>query len=136
MAAVVAQMLHETDLGLVFDGLVRGAIFTDTEGVVRPDIDHVQLHERSQSDGRLHVVRKDEEGAADGQDAAVQRHAVHHAGHRQLTDAHLQELPREVALGKGVRMLEEAVRLVRVAEVGGGDDHVLHLLRIERQHGG
>ena len=48
----------------------------------------------------------------------MQRHAVHHASHRQLTDAHLQELPREVALGEGVRVLEEAVRLVRIAEVG------------------
>ena len=118
MAAVVTQMLHEADLSLVFDGLMRGTVLTDAEGVVRPDIDHVQLHERGQSDGRLHVVRKDEEGAADGQDAAVQRHAIHHAGHRQLTDAHLQELPREVALGEGVRVLEEAVRLVRIAEVG------------------
>ena len=97
---------------------MRGTVLTDAEGVVRPDVNYVQLHERSQSDGRLHVVRKDEEGAADGQDAAVQRHAVHHAGHRQLADAHLQELPREVALGEGVRVLEEAVRLVRVAEVG------------------
>ena len=49
-------MLHEADLGLVFDGLVRGTVLTDAEGVVRPDIDHVQLHERGQSDGRLHVV--------------------------------------------------------------------------------
>ena len=115
-------------------GLVRGAVLTHTERVVRPDIYHVQTHERRQTHRRLHVVREDEECSACGDNAAMQRHAVHHARHRQLRHARLEELARKVTLGEGLGLLQEAVRLVRVAQVGRRHDHVVHLLGIDSEH--
>ena len=101
---------------------------------MRPDIDDVQPHEGRQADGRFHVVGEDEEGTACGNYAAVQSHTVHDAGHGELADAHLEELSGEVAFGEGFRLFEEAVRLVRVAEVGRGDYHVAYLFREYAQH--
>ena len=135
-AAVVLQVLHQPDLHLLLDRLVRRTVLAHAERIVRPDVDHVQTHERRQTDGRLHVVREDEEGAARGDYASVQCHAVHHAGHRQLRDAGLEELPREVALHDGPGLLEEAVGFVRIRKVGRRNDHVAHLLGVDAQHGG
>jgi hypothetical protein len=42
----------------VLDGLVRGAVFAEADGVVREDEDGVRLHERGEADGRLAVVGK------------------------------------------------------------------------------
>ena len=136
LALVVAQVLQQADLRLLLDGLVRRTVLAHTERVVRPDVDHVQPHERRETHRGLHVVREDKEGAAGRDHAAVQRHAVHHAGHRQLRDARLEELARKVAPREGPGLLEVTVGLVRIGEVGRGDDHVLDLLGIESQHRG
>ena len=56
----------------------------------------------------------------------MERHAVHDAGHRQLSHAGLEEVAREVAAREGLGLLEEAVGLVRIGEVGRSDHHVLN----------
>ena len=65
----------------------------------------------------------------------MQVHADADARHGELADTGLQEGSREVARRPGMGLLEEAVGLVAVAEVGGGDDHVAHLLCQHAQTG-
>ena len=131
---MVAQVLHQANLRLVLDRLVRRAVLAYAERVVRPDIDHVQVHQCREADGRLHVVREDEEGAAGRNHAAVQCHTVHDAGHRQLRHAGLEEFAAEIALREGFGLFQEAVGLVRIRQVGRSDDHVLHPLGQYAQH--
>ncbi len=65
----------------------------------------------------------------------MQGHAVHHAGHRELRNACLEELAREVALDERLGLLQITVGLVRVGEVGRGHDHILHPVGVAAQHG-
>ena len=58
----------------------------------------------------------------------MEHHTDTHAGHRQLGDTCLEEGAAKVATHDVVGLLEEAVRLVGVAQVGRGADHVGHLL--------
>ena len=73
--------------------------------------------ERGQPDRRPHVVAEHEEGAADGQDAAVLRQAVHDRAHAVLADAVVDLAPaRGVGrLGLGVLELDAGV----AGQVGG-----------------
>ena len=57
----------------------------------------------------------------------MQRHTDTEAGHRQLSDARLEEGTAEVPTGEGVRLLEEAIGLIRVRQVSRGYDHILYL---------
>ena len=129
------KVLQEADLGLLLHRLVRRAVLAHAEGVVRPDEFNGEAHQCREAHRRLHVIAKGEEGAACGYDAAVHGHAVAQGGHRQLAYADLQERAAEVALHKLLGLLEEAVGLVAVGEVGGGDDHVLHSLGQPAQNG-
>ena len=119
----------------MLDRLMRRTVLANAERVVCPDINHVQAHQRRETHCRFHVVREDEERAAGRNHAAVQRHAVGHAGHRQLRNARLEEFTAEVALRKGFGLLEEAVGLVRIRKVGRGHDHILDLFGEDAQHG-
>jgi hypothetical protein len=71
----------------VLDGLVRGAVFAQADGVVREHMDHALLHQRGHADGVAAVVAEGQEGAAVGDEAAVQRHAVHDGGHAEFAHA-------------------------------------------------
>ena len=131
---VVSEVFHQADLGFMLDRLVRRTVLANAERVVRPDIDHVQAHQRRKTHCRFHVVREDEERAARRNHTPVQRHAVGHAGHRQFRDSSLKEFAAEVALREGLGLLEEAVRLVRVRKVRRSHDHVLDRLGEDAQH--
>ena len=52
---------NRTKRGQVLDGLVRRAVLTDGDRVVCEDVDHRQLHQRAQPDGRPAVVTEDQE---------------------------------------------------------------------------
>ena len=134
LVVVVAQVLHQADLRLVLHGLVRRAVLAHAERVVRPDVDHMQAHQRREAHGGLHIIGEDEERAADGDHAAVQRHAVRNAGHRQLRDARLEEFPAEIALRERLGLLQVTVGLVRIRQVGRSHDHVVDLLGEDAQH--
>ena len=49
----------------------------------------------------------------------MQGHTDHDACHGEFAHAGLQELTGEITLGEGVGLLEEAVGLVGVGQVGG-----------------
>ena len=134
LVVVVAQVLHQADLRLVLHGLVRRAVLAHAERVVRPDVDHMQAHQRREAHGGLHIIGEDEERAADGDHAAVQRHAVRNAGHRQLRYARLEEFPAEIALRERLGLLQVTVGLVRIRQVGRSHDHVVDLLGEDAQH--
>ena len=134
LAVVVFQMLHQADLRLMLHGLMRRTVLAHAERVVRPDVDHMQAHQRREAHGGLHIIGEDEERAADGDHAAVQRHAVRNAGHRQLRDARLEEFPTEIALRERLGLLQVTVGLVRIRQVGRSHDHVVDLLGEDAQH--
>ena len=112
---MVLQLLDQADLSLLFYRLVGGTVFTYAEGIVSPDELDGHFHQGSHADGGLHVVAEDEEGAASGYDATMERHTDADASHGQLGHTGLEEGSAEVALGKGVGLLEETIRLVGVA---------------------
>ena len=64
----------------------------------------------------------------------MQRHAVHHAGHRQFRNSRLEKFAREIALLERLGFLQKSVGLVRVRKVGRSHDHIVDLLGIDAQH--
>ena len=94
-------------------------VLADTERIVTPYEFHGHLHEGRHADGRLHVVGEDEECAHCRDDAAMEHHANAHTCHGQFAYASLEESAAEVAAGEGMCVLEKAVGLVGIAEVGG-----------------
>ena len=71
----------------MLDRLVRRAVLAQSDGVVRPDVDHVESAERRQPDGAAHVVAERQERADIWNEPAVIRDAVADAAHRVLPDA-------------------------------------------------
>ena len=94
------------------------AVFTYPEGVVCPDKLNGQFHQRRKADGGFHIVGEYEEGGTGCCDSSMQGHTDTQAGHGKLRYACLQEGSGEVAFLHAVGMLEEAVSLVRVGQVG------------------
>ena len=115
---VVLQLLHQADLCLLLNRLVGRTVLTDTEGVVGPDELHGQLHEGSHTNGGLHVVGEYEEGTASGDDTTVEGHTDAAASHRELSHTSLEEGTAEVATNEVVSLLQEAVGVIRVRQVG------------------
>eukprot|EP01137_Pigoraptor_chileana_P026861 Opistho-2@8750 len=117
------QVGDQAQAGHVLDGLVRGAVFAQADGVVGEHVDHALLHQRGHADGVAAVVAEREEGAAVGDEAAVQRHAVHDGGHAELTHAvvdvaaaHASLVLHHVAL----HVKAQVGRALGVGEVGAG----------------
>ena len=77
----------------VLDRLVRRAVLAQADGVVREDEDHPLLHQRRHAQRVARVVGEREEGAAVGNEAAVQRDAVHDRGHAELAHAVVDVAP-------------------------------------------
>ena len=73
--------------GQLLDRLMGRTVFAEADGIVRHDEDRPDLHHRRQADRRAAVVREAQEGAAVGDQAAVQRDAVHGRGHAVLAHA-------------------------------------------------
>ena len=127
-------MFHQADLRFLFHRLMRRPVLADPECVMGPDELHRQPHQRRETHRRLHIVAKGKERRARSPDASVQRHAVAEAGHGQLADASLQERAAEVAFSELLGLLQEAVRLVTVGQVGRGHNQVFHLPGQPTQH--
>jgi hypothetical protein len=111
----------------VFDGLVRRAVFPDADRVVRHHVDNALVHQRAKADGRAGIVREDEEGARVGNDAAVQRHAVHRRRHRMLADAPVH-ITAGIVVGSERHFGGRRARVVGAGEVGRPAHHFGNLL--------
>ena len=77
------------------DRLVRRPVLAHADRVVRADVDHRKAHQCREADRRLHVVEEDEEGAAEGPDAAVRGEAVHARTHGVLANAPVHHASRD-----------------------------------------
>ena len=80
-------MRNEAKARGVLDRLVRRPVFAKADGIVREDVNDVRAHDGGQADGIARVIGKDEECAAVGYEAAVDREAVHHGAHAELAHA-------------------------------------------------
>ena len=103
--------------------------------VVRHHVDDALAHERREADRGPAVVGEDQERAAVGHDAAVQRHAVHGRRHGVLAHAVVDVVAAEVAGRDGGVVL--GARAVGAGEIGRAadqagqrrDELLQHLLR-------
>ncbi len=102
-----AQALH------MLDRLMRRAIFAQPDAVVRHDVDRAGLLQRGQANGGAAIVGEDEECAAIGNDAAMQRHAVHRGSHAEFADAVI-----DIATGAVVRRERADTAGLRVVRAG------------------
>ena len=84
--------------GQMLDRLVRRAVFAKPDRVMRHDEERADAHQRGQPHRRPRIVGEAEEGAAIGDQPAMQRDAVHHRRHGVLADAVV-----DIAVAVGVR---------------------------------
>src|SRR3546814_1303343 len=75
---------NQTQAGRMFDGLVRGAVFAQADGVVSEHMHHALFHQSSHAQGVARVVGKSQESAAKRQVTAVQRNTIHDRCHAEL----------------------------------------------------
>ncbi|MNM96841.1 hypothetical protein D3C81_1093330 [compost metagenome] len=97
----------------MLDRLVGGAVLAQADGIVCQHVDHAQPHQRGHADGVARVVREGHEGAAVGDQPAVQRHAVHHRRHAELAHA--------VADVVAVPFVVDPDRSLHIGQVGTGE---------------
>ena len=100
---------------------MRRAIFAKADGVVRQDVDDFGMLQRRHADRIARIVREDQEGAAIGNHAPVQRHAVHRRGHAELANAVI-DIASAIVVG-GQRGSRLGLGVVRTGEVGAAADH-------------
>ena len=81
----------------LLDRLVRRAVLAEGDGVVRPDEDRRDVHQRGEAHRGAHVVAEDQERAAERAGRAVQDDAVDDRAHRVLADAEVQHAAVRVA---------------------------------------
>ena len=125
---MVLQLLHETNLCLLLYRLVSRTVLTYAECVVSPDEFNWKLHESCHTYSRLHIVREYEECTASWDYTTVESHTDAAACHSKLCNTCLEECTREVVLCEVVSLLQEAVSLIRVRQVGRSTDHIWNLL--------
>ena len=106
-----AQLRHRPHGGQLLDGLVGRSVLTEPDGVVGPVVDDVRLAQGGQAHGRTHVVAEAEEGAAEGEDAAVQRHSVEDGAHAVLADAEVEQTAAGVVVRLDAVVLEVGARV-------------------------
>src|SRR5437016_2471008 len=70
----------------LFDGLVRRAVLTDADRVVREDIDDGDFHEAGETHGWFYVVAKIEKCSTERAHTA-ETHAAHRRAHGMFTHA-------------------------------------------------
>ena len=81
--------------GQLLDRLMGRAVLAEADRIVGHHEDDPVAHQRREADRRPGIVAEHQEGAGIGNDAAMQRHAVHRRGHAVLADA-----PVDVAAGE------------------------------------
>ena len=118
------QVGNAAQRGEMFDGLVRGAVFAESDGIVREHVDGLHTHEPGETNGGTHVVAEHEERTAVRNHAAVQPHAIHDRAHGVLTNAEVHVAA--VALRGAERMRPLHVGEVAACEVGAATEQLGH----------
>ena len=81
----------------MLDRLVGRAVLAHADGIMRHHEDDADAHQRGEADRRAAIIGEHQEGAAIGNDAAMQRHAVHRRRHAMLADAVMDIAAGEIA---------------------------------------
>ncbi len=105
----------------MLDRLVRRSVLADADGVMRHNVDHADTHERRKPQRGAAVIGEYEEGAGEGNDAAMQRHAVHRSRHAVFADAPMNKVAGEIV--RRDRLHRFGAGVVGAREVGGAADH-------------
>src|SRR6478609_7789013 len=113
------QIWNRPKRGKMLDRLVRRSIFAQADGVVGHHMDNALAHQRGESNCRTAVIGKYQKRAGVGNDAPVQRHAVHGCGHAVLAHAVVDEAPEEIAFMPLMRVLLEPVRSAEPPIISG-----------------
>ena len=81
------QIRQGAQSGELFHRFMRGAVFAEPNAIVREHVDRLQMAQRTQADGGLHVIREIEKGRAERQHAAMRGHSVDGGAHGMLANA-------------------------------------------------
>ena len=130
--AEVQEPWNAPEAHQVLDRLVRGAILAKPDGVMGEDEDHREPHERGEPNGRPHVVRKNQEGATEGADPAVQGHPIQDRAHGVLADPEVDRAAARCSRKQRVGSIQ--IGLVRGAQIGRAPDKLGHPGRKGVQH--
>ena len=122
------QVRDRAQGGQVLDRLVRRAVLAEADRIVGAHVITRCSISAARRIAGAAVVGEDQEGAAVGDDAAVQRHAVHRRRHAVLADAVVDVAAGVVAAAACPRRALR-VGVVRAGEVGRAADHLGHRLR-------
>src|SRR5713101_7450157 len=79
----------------MLDRLMRRAVFTDANRIVRENKNYLQTHYRGEPDRRAAIVSKDHEAGSIWNKTAVQREAVENRAHRMLANPEM-EVPARI----------------------------------------
>ena len=103
---------------------MRGPILAQPDAVMRQHMDGPGAHQRGQTQRGPQVIGEDQKSAGIGDDAAMQRHAVHRGCHAMLAHAPMDIAPGIIARTHGRNALH--IGVVRAGEVGRTADHLGH----------
>ena len=95
----------------MFDRLVGGSVLAQSDRIVGPDVDGVDVHQRGQPHCRTHVIRELQERPTECPGRAVQHDARQDRAHRVLADAEVQHPAVPVGLEVRRRDRRRAERL-------------------------
>ena len=104
----------------MFDRLMGRAIFAEPDRIMRKDEDHPLAHQRRHAQCIAAVVAEGQEGAAIGNEAAVQCQSVEHGAHAELAHTEIQMAPGHEGLSFGAAEAPETAGALPVGEVGSG----------------
>ena len=124
---MVLQLFHQANLCLLLYRLVGRSVLTHTECIVSPDELDRNLHQGCDTNSWFHIVGEYKECTHCCYHATVKHHTDTHICHGKLGYTSLEECSREVTTYHALGLLEEAVGLVGVREVGRSADHVRNL---------
>ena len=107
----------------MLDRLMRRAVLAQPDRIVGHHVDDAQAHQRRQTDRGPAIVGEHQEGAAVGDDAAMQRHAVHGRGHARARGCRNRRSGRP-ASARVIGLQRRRLGVVRAGEVGRAADRV------------
>ena len=114
--AIDAEMRNGPQRRQMLDRLMGRAVLAEADRIMGHDEDGADLHHGGEADGRAAIVGEAHEGAAIGDQAAMQRDAVHGRGHAVLAHA-VMDVGAVVFAGPDLDLVL-GLRVVRGRQVG------------------
>src|SRR6185312_3889435 len=114
-----------SQIGQLLDWLVRRAIFTKSNRIVRVNVDETLAHHARESHWRAHVVAEYQERRAVRDYAAVERHSVHDAAHAVLAYSEMEVAALVTSRPEARRALH--YRVGRAGEIRRASDQLRDL---------